>query len=78
MQSYPAAFGTADNPAQTGSTAVNSLGYTYQNIPMDSTYRIVQSFAHSGSSLELSFEALGLQIPEDESWGIDNVTVTIQ
>ena len=39
-------------------------------------YRITLSFDHTASSLELSFFGLGLQDLGDESWGLDNVTVS--
>ncbi|MEZ4638511.1 MAG: hypothetical protein R2856_26740 [Caldilineaceae bacterium] len=42
---------------------------------MDATYRISRRFDHSADSLTLQFGGSGLQIPSDESWGIDNVTV---
>ena len=35
------------------------------------------SFPHTGDSLTLSFSAKGLQDLDDESWGIDNVKVTL-
>ena len=35
------------------------------------------SFPHTGESLILNFSALGLQELDDESWGIDNVRVTL-
>ena len=73
-QAYPG----GDHPARTGATAVNSLGYVFGDAVMDTIYRVERTFAHSGRSLALDFQALGLQIPEDESWGIDNITVTVQ
>ena len=35
------------------------------------------SFPHTGETLILNFSALGLQELDDESWGIDNVKVTL-
>ena len=42
----------------------------------DSVYHISLTFDHTVSGLELSFFGLGLQELEDESWGLDNVTVS--
>jgi hypothetical protein len=35
------------------------------------------TFAHSGSTLAITFQALGLQGITDESWGIDNLSVDL-
>ena len=77
-QAYPGNFPGGDHPAQTGAAAANSLGYIFAAWPMDAVYHIERTFAHSGGSLTLDFAALGLQIISDESWGLDNVTVTVQ
>jgi hypothetical protein len=73
-QDYP----TPNSPAQSGVTAVNTLGYIYLEWQKDATYRIHLSFEHSDPTLVLDFVAEGLQGIEDESWGIDNVTVLVQ
>lgn len=72
-QNYP----SLDSPAQSGAVAVNTLGYTYGDWQKDATYRIHLSFDHSEPMLVLDFLALGLQALEDESWGIDNVSVIV-
>ncbi len=41
----------------------------------DSYYDLSLTFAHSASSLELVFSYSGLQDLNDESWGLDNVSV---
>ncbi|HYV95995.1 MAG TPA: hypothetical protein VE967_00920 [Gemmatimonadaceae bacterium] len=77
-QNYPAPLGGATNASQTGAFAINALGYTYwDNYPIDATYRLSFTFAHSASTLHLNFAALGLQDITDESWGLDNVVVSI-
>ncbi|MBI1293414.1 PKD domain-containing protein [bacterium] len=70
-QNYP----TENSAAQTGASAVNSLGYAFQGMPMDAVYRIRLTFEHSDPTLVLDFTGSSLQIIEDESWGIDNVRV---
>ena len=77
-QAYPDNVPGGDNPAQTGAVAANSLGYIFAAWPMDAVYHIERTFAHSAASLALDFTALGLQGLSDESWGLDNVTVTVQ
>lgn len=77
-QSYPDGFGAGSHQAGTGAKALNTLGYRFADGPMDAIYTIERSFAHNASSLSLDFAAIGLQILEDESWGIDNLTVIVE
>ncbi|MBI3957947.1 MAG: hypothetical protein HY328_03980 [Chloroflexi bacterium] len=76
-QAYPDGYPGGSHPAQTGAVAANSLGYVFGNAVMDATYHVERTFAHTGRSLTLDFQAFGLQTPEDESWGLDDVTVTV-
>ncbi len=68
------------NP-MTGASECYSLGYTFNdpingtNESMDSVYNLSFNFAHTGNSLTLNFQGLGLQSLADESWGLDNVRV---
>jgi len=56
-------------PTKTGDFGYNS-GWT------DDIYRNISlSFIHSGDNLNLSFYGRGLQSLNDESWGLDNVSV---
>lgn len=77
-QAYPADYPAGDYPAQTGAAAVNTLGYTFGGMPMDATYHLEFTLPHTDSTFESGFSATGLQIGEDESWGLDNVTVTLE
>lgn len=72
MQAYPGNFPGGDYQARTGATANNSMCYE-----QDSTYRMQYTVAHSGADLTIDFSALGLQTIDNESWGLDNVTVSI-
>lgn len=61
---------------QEGASARRTLGYTFFG---DSVYHLSFTFPHSGSTLGLAFasdlfEGKGL---DDESWGLDNVTVRL-
>ncbi|NLG98313.1 MAG: hypothetical protein GX491_13215 [Chloroflexi bacterium] len=76
-QAYPEAYPGGDFLSLTGAQSVNSLGYTYYGIAMDSTYHIVLTFDHADPDLLLSFSAFGLQPSEDESWGLDNVKISL-
>src|SRR5258708_15442121 len=72
MQFYP----LAEVHPQTRAAASKPLGYTFYG---DSTYHIASVFPHSEGSLVLEFssslfEGKGV---EDESWGLDNVVVSI-
>lgn len=74
---------------RTGALEVNTLGFifsswlpdvTWEPTVMDSVYRISLEFDHSDDFLNLNFFAQGLQtyIREDESWGLDNVRISLQ
>ncbi len=76
--SYPA--GTY-NP-MTGAAECYSLGYVF-NDPnlgkqsMDSVYNLNLTTLNSDSSVVLNFSGYGLQGLADESWGLDNVQVSV-
>ncbi len=88
-QSYPGEYISDEeyshNHPQTGSAENGTLGYTHSFVddnndeprPADSVYRLNFSFPHSGDSLVLHFSASNLQGIEDESWGLDNVNITL-
>jgi hypothetical protein len=83
-QAYPQSFGVGSNPARTGAAENNSLGYLFidgigRNFgPMDSVYHMqYDAFPHTDGSLKLNFTGIGLQGIADESWGLDNVTVSV-
>lgn len=69
--------------AFSGAAECYSLGYSFNDIPngtneaMDSVYNFVFNLAHTGGSLELTFAASGLQSLADESWGLDDVRVSV-
>lgn len=71
LQAYPGIYPYALFPGITGATAHNSMGYQFYG-PHDSTYRMIFYIPHTEDTVRLSFKAFGLQVIEDESWGIDN------
>jgi hypothetical protein len=77
-------FGPAAiNPQFTGAAETYSLGYVVPNsillVPqvMDSVYKLSYTFAHNTNLLTLDFSGYGLQSLGDESWGLDNVQVSM-
>ncbi|MFN6540604.1 MAG: filamentous hemagglutinin N-terminal domain-containing protein [Nostoc sp. EkiNYC01] len=86
-QSYPdnynpSSANNVNNLPRTGAIENNSLGYrAYGERPIqDSVYKLSFTFPHSDSSLGLHFLSLlgGYTGIEDESWGLDNIAVTVQ
>jgi hypothetical protein len=72
-QSYPYEFREKECPGTTGASEVGTLGFDFRDVPHNSVYRISSSFAHSDDAVRVRFSGAGLN---DESWGIDNVTVS--
>lgn len=77
-------FGPAAiNPQFTGAAETYSLGYVVPGSilaepqVMDSVYRMSFAFAHNTDLLTLNFSGYGLQSLGDESWGLDNVQVSM-
>jgi hypothetical protein len=75
-------FGGQDSPngnfaAGTGAIAKRTLGYNVgANESMDAVYRFTYTIAHTASTAMLSFVGAPNQSLGDESWGLDNITVT--
>ena len=77
-QAYPGSVGSS-NPARSGAVENNTLGYTHSVLgPADSVYHLSFSLPHSADSLILNFTGSGLQEISDESWGLDNLTITFK
>ncbi|MEQ9354598.1 two-partner secretion domain-containing protein [Coleofasciculus chthonoplastes] len=87
-QSYPDEYNpenVINNPARQGASEVNnSLGYDLfipainETIPIDSVYQLSHTFSHSDNSIQINFSAeLSSNDINDESWGIDNVSVSV-
>ena len=76
-QSFPDNYPGGNHPARTGAVENNTLGYINNGIPMDSVYHMSFTLPHTADSLTLNFTAQGLQGLDDESWGFDNVSVSL-
>ena len=77
-QSYPDNYGAGSYPPRTGVKENNSLGYEFDQRPMDSIYEFSFTIPHTSADLKLVFVANGLMDDlKDESWGIDNIVVEI-
>ncbi len=74
-QSYPAAAGAGDHAMGTGAAEFRSLGYTWASQGNDAVYRFSFLIPHASENVMLWFAAEGLQGLDDESWGLDNVSV---
>lgn len=74
-QSYPGSFpGDASYGARTGAAEANTLGYGWYG---DAVYRFEIDLDHRSPTLVLAFAGRNLQHFSDESWGLDNVIVTV-
>ena len=80
-QAYPDAYPGDDHPAGTGAAETGTLGYGPRpGIDPnwgDSVYQLSFTFPHTENTLSLDFSGIGLQSIWDESWGLDNVEVTL-
>jgi hypothetical protein len=71
------------NPYHTGAAETYSLGYVFVDgiqhtaQVMDSVYRMSFLVPHSAGQATFNFSGYGLQGIEDESWGLDNVRVSV-
>lgn len=76
QQTYSDATPLGGGPfaGRTDHDAYATLGYG-DYYGSDMTYNLTFTFAHSASTLNLSFAGFNLQAVGDESWGIDNVLV---
>jgi hypothetical protein len=77
-QSYPDNYPGGVYQGYTGAVEINTLGFIHPlgGRVQDSVYNLSFSVPHADSSLVLDFSALNLQELSDESWGLDNVSVT--
>ena len=72
QQNYP----VANSPYQRGAASVNTLGYSFYG---DSIYHVSFNFPHADNTLVLNFSSSLFEGKgtDDESWGLDNVRVSI-
>ncbi|MCK4850229.1 MAG: choice-of-anchor C family protein [Phycisphaerae bacterium] len=77
-QAYPDVHADGNYPPHTGADEINTLGYKWRGKPTDSVYKLSFTFSHTENRLQLNFSASGLERLPNESWGLDNVKVTVQ
>ena len=63
----------ASNPSTTGNVSTN-LPIACSG-PITTKYHITRTVPHTASSLDLLFEAIGLEVACNESWSIDNLVI---
>ncbi|MBI3467960.1 MAG: hypothetical protein HY000_33555 [Planctomycetes bacterium] len=80
-QSYPDATGGGSHPPHTGAAEINTLGYFFSFfsplVPWSSVYHFSFTFPDESDVLALDFSALNLEDLGNESWGLDNVSVSV-
>lgn len=64
-------------PLGTGAAEINTLGFFFSGNPADSVYRFNLSFTSSASTLVLNFHGAPNEVITNESWGLNNVLVSI-
>ncbi len=78
VQAYPDSLAsTLTHAPRTGADESNTLGYTFSAVQRDTVYNLTFTVAHTSSSFSADFQAILNQGIGDESWGLDNVTVTV-
>jgi PKD repeat protein len=76
VQSYPDNYSSTHSP-HTGAVMIDSLGYG-AGLWGDAVYHLVFEITHYDSALLLQFSAENLQGEGDETWGLDNVSVSCE
>ena len=76
-QAYPDLRADGHYPPHTGADEINTLGYQWRGKPTDSVYKLNFTFSHKANSLQLNFSASGLERLPNESWGLDNIRVSV-
>ena len=74
-QAYPRNHPEGEFPGRWNAAENNTLGYFFNEEPMDSVYRLGERIPHQGDSIVINFAGSGMQGLADESWGLDNVTI---
>lgn len=76
-QAYPGSYPGGSYQARTGASANNNMCFNYDRGTLDSTYHLRYTIPHDGTDLQVDFAASGLQSIADESWGLDNVKISL-
>lgn len=76
-QAFPYTYPAVDFPPNTGAAEVQTLGFSWIRLKYDALYDLSFQFPHASNTLVLDFSALGLEALDNESWGLDNVVVSL-
>jgi hypothetical protein len=74
LQAYPDPFPGGRFAGGTGASMVDALGYPFWG---DSVYHLTFTFPHSSSTVRFDFSASLTEDVRDESWGVDDVEVSV-
>jgi hypothetical protein len=74
-QAYPDSYPAGSHPRHTGASEVNTLGDSRPG--GDSVYHLSCAFEHDDDSLQFAFGAAGLEGGGNETWGLDNMRVSV-
>lgn len=74
--SFPSPSGIGTHASRTGAIGNNELGYTFRGVELDAIWRMSFTFTAPTNGIVIDFGAIGLQSLDDESWGLDNVSVS--
>ncbi|MCK6485084.1 MAG: PKD domain-containing protein [Phycisphaerae bacterium] len=75
-QAFPDAFPGGDNLPRTGAAENDTLGYG-SGASGDAVYQLEFTIDHTSPTLVLNFMGINLQAFPDETWGLDNVRVSL-
>lgn len=76
-QAYPDNYPGGIHPPLTGADEIDTLGYPALCEANDAVYHLEFTFAHTDGSFQLVFTGSHLQELNDESWGIDDFSVSL-
>jgi len=75
LQAYPGTYPNASNPPMSGAISTGALGYPNGSGHRgDATYRVTLTVPHTASSIKLTLR----HDSDGESWGIDNLRVSVR
>ncbi len=76
-QSYPDPYPIGDNLPNAGASEIGTLGYFYAGRVADAVYSVSYTFADTNNSIVIDFFGGVSQTIDNESWGIDNIQVSV-
>ena len=76
-QAYPGTYPGGQYASNTGAVEVNTLGYSCSGSCVNAVYHLDLEYYHAKDSIVLVFSATNLEAIANESWGLDNVVVSV-